>query len=265
MTSAVDIANLALDQVSARFYVTSLDPPLPPPNASVVARNYSLRLESVLRAAHWNCARLQADLTLLKAAQGTPENPNGAAYLIPPRPWRYAYAYPADCLKARFLIQKPPDSTTDAVPVLGAGWFASPPLFGGASAFPFVVAIDTDAAGNQIKVILTDLEWAQLVYTGRVKNPDMWDPHLVAAVVSTLAAWLVMPLRNDPGIMKGAVEIASATIQQARLTDGNEGTTSTDRVPDWMVVRGLSSYHGLNAPQAFYGWDSIAFPNGAVI
>lgn len=265
MTSAVDIANMALDQVSARFYITSLDPPLPAPNAAILARWYTPSFGMVARAAHWNCLRVQADLTLLKAARGTPENPDGTAYPVPPRPWLYEYAWPADCLKARFLVQKPPDSATDAVPLLGAGWLANPPLFAGAAGFPFQVAIDTDSGGNRVKVILTDLEWAQLVYTAEVTNPDLWDTHFQTAVASTLAAWTVMPIKNEPQALQTAIGVATNVIQQARVSDGNEGTTTTDRVPDWMAVRGLSAYQVLDAPRSFYGWDSISFPGGVLV
>src|SRR5882724_10452051 len=174
----VDIVNTALDNIGARFSVTSLNPPLPPPNAAVCARQYQLRMDALFRAAHWNCARRQTTggLTLLKAAQGTPENPNGTTLPIPPIPWQYEYAYPSDCLAARYLIPNPPTIGSTSPPILSGG-VAQTPIWYPPIGFKFAVAIDNDASGNQIKVILTDLEFAQLVYTARIDNPDLWDPH----------------------------------------------------------------------------------------
>jgi hypothetical protein len=117
----VDVANLSLDGIGARMSVTSLTPPLPAPNAVVVARQYQLRIDGLSRAAHWNCLRYQAPLTLIKAAKGTPENPNGTTLLIPPTPFQYEYALPPDCLKARYILPKCPDDGMAATPILGRG------------------------------------------------------------------------------------------------------------------------------------------------
>src|ERR1700729_3473365 len=104
----VDLCNLALDQIAARTSITGLNPPSPPNNlaAQVAARTYQLQADAGFRSAHWNSARKQAKLSLLRAAIGTPENPSGALP-TPPIPWRYEYAYPDDCLKVRFVIPSP--------------------------------------------------------------------------------------------------------------------------------------------------------------
>src|ERR1700719_4577737 len=104
MVSAVDVANMALDNIGARYSITSLDPPQPAPNAVMVARHYQPKIDALHRAAHWNFTRKQAALSLLRAANGTPENPSGTTLPIPPVPWQYEYAYPSDCLLARFLV-----------------------------------------------------------------------------------------------------------------------------------------------------------------
>ncbi len=259
----VDIVNTALDNIGARFSITSLNPPLPPPNAAVCARQYQLRMDALFRAAHWNCARRQIGLTLLKAAIGTPENANGTMP-VPPIPYTYEYAYPADCLAARYLIPNPPQSGSTSPPILAGGvmqvnqWI--PPV-----GYKFAVAIDTDAGGNQIKVILTDLEFAQLVYTARIDNPDLWDPHLQNAASATLGAWLVNPLARNAQVLKEQIEIAKSIIVGARISDGNEGVTSSDHTPDWMMVRGSSAYGYLTGPTTWYGWDSMGFPGGVLV
>lgn len=264
MTSPTDVANLALDQIGARFLITSLSPPSPPPNANVVARQYQLRMDSVSRAAHWNCCRRQGTLTLLKAAVGTPENPEGADYPVPPVPYQYEYLYPPDCLKARYLLANPPNDAAVGTPIFPAGLIGIPGWWAN-SGYQFAVAIDTDADNNQRKVILTDLEYAQLVYTARVDNPDLWDPHFMAAVCATLGAWLVRPLQGNAETLKEQIQIASSVILQARISDGNEGVTSIDATPDWLAVRGTAVSGDILGPYLFAPWDSLGFPGGALI
>jgi hypothetical protein len=264
MTTPVDVANMSLDNIGARFSITSLNPPLPPPNAIVVARHYQPKIDALHRAAHWNCTRRQIGLTLLKAAVGTPENPGGTTLPIPPIPYQYEYAYPADCLKARYLIPNPPTVGSTSPPILGGGVMQNP-IWNPPVGYKFAVAVDTDPAGNQIKVILTDLEFAQMVYTARIVNPDLWDPHFLAAGCATLGAWLVNPLARNAQVLKEQIEIASSIITQARISDGNEGVTTTDHDPDWMRVRGSSAYGFLNSPTNWYGWDSMGFPGGVLI
>jgi hypothetical protein len=266
MVSPVDVANMALDNIGARFSITSLTPPYPPPNAIVVARHYQPKIDALHRAAHWNCTRSQASLTLLKAACGTPENPSGSTLPIPPQPWAYEYAYPADCLKVRFLFTNPRanNANVSGLPIFPAGVTVTP-LWTADAAQKFVVAIDTDAEGNQIKVILTDCEFAIGVYTARIVNPDLWDPHFLAAAAATLGAWLVTPLKNNAETLKAQIEIATAIITQARISDGNEGVTSTDHEPDWMAVRGFTGFAAGGSARAWYGWDGMGFPGGVFV
>lgn len=263
MTSPVDLCNLALDQISARTSITGINPASPPNNiaAQVASRTYQLQVDAIFRAAHWNCARKQAPLTLLKAAIGTAENPNGALP-APPIPWRYEYADPADCLKVRFVIPSPTPGA-GAAPLMTNTGVSFQPLVN--TALPFQVAIDTDADGNQVKVILTNARQAQGVYTARILNVDLWDPSLQNAVVGALASWFCGPISGSDEKRKMAIAMASGLLAQARLNDGNEGITSTDHIPDWMQIRetgsGLWGF-GLSGGGWMAGWDSWAAPDG---
>ena len=264
MTADVDIANIALDNIGARFSITSLQPPLPPPNAIVVARQYQIRIDALHRSAHWNFARKQIQGAVLKAAQGTPENPNGTTLPIPPYPWQYEYQYPPDCLLARFLICNQP--LTGSGNPFPAGVQSTPLWPFGNPGYKFVVANDTDAAGNQIKVILTDLEFAAIVYTCRVTNVDLWDAHFQNAAIATLGAWLVNPLARNSQVLKEQIEIATSVVQSARISDGNEGITSIDHTPDWMAVRGITGYGiAWDSAMTYYSWSSLGFPGGGFV
>ena len=266
MASPVSVANLALDSIGAGYTVSSLTPPLPAPNAAVVARHYDITRQSVGRAAHWNCLRRQAKLTVLKAAQGTPFNPDGTTLPIPPYPWLYEYALPDDYLTSRYLLFDPPPSTGTAPPIYPpaagviqwSGWGAG---------YNFVIGIDTDASNNQQKILLTDLIYADLVYTADILNPDLWDSQFLLAVAATLGAYLVNPVNMNMAILKAQVEIAQGLITAARVSDGLEGTTTSDIPVDWMEARGRNQF-GIGPPgmgQAFYGWNTIAFPGGLLI
>ena len=263
MTSQVDLCNLALDQIAARASITGLNPPSPPNSvaAAACARLYQLQADAVFRSAHWNSARRQGALTLLKAAIGTPENPSGALP-SPPIPWRYEYGYPGDCLKVRFVMPQPTLPATTMPLMTNVGINFTPAVNTG---MPFVPAIDTDAEGNQIRVILTNARMAQGVYTARIANVDLWDPMLQNAVIGALGAWLCSPVSGSDERKKLAIAMAAGLIQQARISDGNEGITSTDHIPDWMEVRTTgSNFWGFNLSGGGYlaGWDSWTGADG---
>jgi hypothetical protein len=200
VTSPVNLCNIALGQISARTSITGINPASPPNNkaAEVASELYQTQVDAVFRAAHWNSARIQNPLTLLRAARGTPENPAGTTLPLPPLPWMYEYLYPPDCLLMRFVAPKPTPQTA-AVPIMTNLGFIERPLVN--TAVPFVPAIDTDANGNQIKVILTNARNPDGVYTGRINNIDLWDASLQNAVIGTLAAWFTMPVTGKLDMM----------------------------------------------------------------
>lgn len=264
MANAVSLCNLALGQIVARTQITGLDPPSPPNNiaATTMAGLYQLQADAVFRAAHWNCARKQATLMLLKAAVGTPENPSGDLP-APPIPWRYEYAYPADCLKVRFLIPRPSLPAPGVAPLMtNVGVNFMPSVN---TSMPFVPAVDTDADQNQIRVILTNAPRAEAVYTARISNVDLWDPSLQNAVIGALAAWACAPVSGSLDRQKLCIASAAALIRTARDSDGNEGITQMDIIPDWMQVRNTGSgMFGWNLPQGGYiaSWDGWGAPDG---
>ena len=273
MTSAVDLVNMALDQISARTSVTGINPPSPPNNtaAQVASRTYQTQVDAVFRAAHWNSARLQRELTLLKAAVGTPENPsgydsNGNLNPTPPVPFLYEYEFPPDCIAVRFVIPRPNLPIPGQAPIMTNVGIANTPLVN--TSMPFILGVDTDADGNKIKVILSNACKAQAVYTARIDNPDLWDSSLQIAVISTLSAWFCLPLTGDRALMQMRISLAVGYINQARIHDGNEGITSTDYIPDYILVRSTGSgWGGLSANGwaggPFYaGWSSIGYPDG---
>jgi len=264
VTVPVDICNLALDAMGARTTIQGINPPRPADSlaAQVASRNYQIQYEAVARAAHWNCLRLQKQLTLLKAALGTPERAANPNLPDPPYPWRYEYAVPGDSLKIRFLIPSPP--TVAGQPPIMTG-ISAIPCHRGNPTMPFTPAVDTDSQGNQIKVILTDAPRAQAVYTGNIANCDLWDSGFRNGIIAVLAAWFVNPIKSDKALLQERVAVAQGAIVQARVSDGNENIQTTDHIPDYIAIRNLGVGHwwlygGESNGPFIAGWDSISLP-----
>ncbi len=268
MPSPVDVCNIALAEIGARDEVSSVSPPDGSQAARICARMYQAKIDALSRAAHWNCLRAQVGMTLLMARRGTPENASGSTLPEPDWPWLYAYEYPPDCMMARFILPKPPQQNPG-----GAG---SPPIFPIGTfyygsqlpdqGFKFAVATTLDQDGNRIRIILTNLEYAQLVYTTQAIDPSLWDPHFLAAATSSLGAWFVNPTNRNVELAKQQYEIAASIVNEARVSDGNEGFTSSDHLPDWMAIRGPGAGFSENSFEGFFqSWAGLVLPGGPLI
>ena len=293
MNLPADVANQALDAIGYDKAIGDLQEGTRP--AQVLLRAYGQCLRQLLRGAHWDFARKQAPLTLLADATGQTANVG----TLVPVPWYYSYAYPPDCAKARFIPWNQA-AQNPGVPVgniqipstpLVTG-LAQPPLTGQRlQAARFTVATDPNfaPAPGQISwevqglspqgqtVILTNVQNAQIVYTAIMLYPSNWDPLFRAAMVAYLASEIALPLNTKDRkfglqLRREQIEVAKAKIQQARITDGNEGWFSSDISVDWMQFRSAgggfgtwgagdsrNSGPGVNG----YGWDSVGFSDGS--
>jgi hypothetical protein len=259
----VTLVNMALAEIGAQASVSSINPSDGSAEGNVASLFYQPKIDDLHRSAHWNFARFQAPLTLLKAAQGTPENPTGTTTLIPPQPWTYSYAYPSDCLKARYVLPTLSVSGYGGVPFTTADNNATP-VYGQNIAVRFAVAVDTDALGNKVRVIMTNISQAQLVYTCRITDPNLWDPSFIQAATSYLGAWFVNALARNASLHKDQMQTAMRVVNNARVTDGNEGPMTMDHTPDWITIRGAAPA-GFNHGVFFYGWDYLATPGGSFV
>jgi len=209
-------------------------------------------------------------------------------------PWTYEYAWPIDCVKARFV----PTSFNNAGSNVPTGNISLPsnPLMSGLNQQPFgrqvparfLVGTDTIPAligapttWDQIPdtattmgqglasqtVILTNQSRADLVYTSLITYVDQWDPLFGQAFVSLLASCFAMPLVTDrkaaTSIRNEQIAICKAALDQARVSDGNEGWTSVDHVPDWLRVRSRAGGLDWNGAGVLgYGHDACMFGDG---
>jgi hypothetical protein len=268
-TSPVDVCNLALSQAGVRAAITSVFPSDGTAAGDACALLYQPTIDAYARAAHWNCLRFQSGapgstfpppLSLLKAAAGTPENPGGTTLPVPPQPWLYEYGLPADCLKVRFLVPLLTQPSTSPPLTTGGGMML--PRIMPATAIPFTPAVDLDANGNEIAVILTNLRHAQAVYTRRLINVGLWDSQFLMGAKAALAVWLSPALKGSAAAFQLAMGIAKGTLDAARVSDGNEGPQTQDHVPDWIAIRSGGRGLGGGAGQVIAPWDGFAFPGG---
>ncbi len=226
-TSQTAICNLALDAIGARATISDLTEGSA--ESAACLRQYQPALEATLQAAHWNFARKQATLTLLKDGTLTPPD-------TVPTPWLYEYAQPSDMLQGRYILGLNPASEA----LVGYGMGSPTPAYPVSSAVRFIFSSDLDSGNNAINVILTNQPQAVLVYTYRVANPNLFDSQFTRAFANYLGYLLVMPLNGDKSLGKDCYQIADMTCRAAMASDGNEGLTIINSVPDWIMTRGFT-------------------------
>lgn len=258
----LSICNRSLLAVGARSQISSVSPSDGSAEANALSVLFTPTFESLARTAHWNCLRKQVVLPLLAAASGTPENPQGTSLPLPPTPWLYAYAYPADCLAMIYLVPSFPSSTGSTpqttINNAAATWLPS----GGQIVFQ-VTTYQLTPQSSPVTVILTNQEFAQAAYTANLPNPAQWDSLFQAAMVSSLGAFLVPALSLSLPLMQMCIKQAETAIGKAQAMDGNEGVTSMDHTPDWMQARRGGSGYGYGGYGGFnQGWISMNWPSG---
>lgn len=146
-------------------------------------RLYPVARDAMLEAHDWGVARKTAALALLD------ETISG---------WDYVYAWPSDCLAPRKLY--------DAAYVAGKD--------------PLRYETGVNAALNR-RVILTDEEDAELVYTAQLTNPNLYTAMMVDALGYRLASDLAVPLRSDSGLQKSLMNQFLMMISAAQRSAAN--------------------------------------------
>jgi hypothetical protein len=114
----------------------------------------------------------------------------------------------------------------------------------------------TFGAAAPQRVVLTNQEYATLVYIQDVLDPNLMDDQFQEAYVKLLAAQVSMALTGDKKLANIRIQEANQVIMVARVGDGNEGFTVNDVTPDWIRVRGVdfaTPYSGPNTGFDFGG------------
>jgi hypothetical protein len=255
----VSVCNISLLSIGARAQVSSITPSDGSEAADACSTLFAFVFEQLARTARWGCLKKQVTATLIQAAQGTPENPNGTTLPLPQQFWQYGYLYPEDCLLMRQVlppINSQPGSGTPQLAIANsvAPWVA------GQVDVPYEIAYSTNANGDPVKVILTNQENAVINYNVNQQNPATWDSLFTSAYCASLAAFLVPALALNMQLMSMQVKLANSVISVARGQDGNESPQSQDHIPDWMNARqgatGYLKYYGLG----YEAYGMMAWP-----
>jgi hypothetical protein len=258
-STIVSLANRALLGIGARDTIASLTENSTEANAVNVF--YQSTFEQLARTARWGCLRKQATLSLLAAAQGTPENPTGSTLSLPPVGWLYQYASPSDNLFIRGILPYLP-SATGVNPTTVNN--SAPTWLPNSGQISFRVEYSTDAAGNPIETILTNESQAIGVYTVNNSNPFIFDSLFEQAIVSALSAFLVPALSLNMPLMGAMMKNAEVCIAAARVADGNETPVSQDHVPDWIRARNIGGSLSWNSGTGYNGgYENMYWPMSA--
>jgi hypothetical protein len=106
-----------------------------------------------------------------------------------------------------------------------------------------------------------------------VTYPDQWDPLFRQAFVALLASQIVMGVTSDRklaiGLRDDQVKVCRMALDQARVSDGNEGAFSSDLSVDWLRIRSTGGWNGggnggfEGGGMLYSGWDAVSFGNGS--
>lgn len=225
--SDVLLCNMALNACNSRSTIQTVFPSDGSTEADTCAIHYEAVRNAVLRAVHWNFARAQLPLAVIGTAA------DGKALT----PWQYMYAYPSDCVKLRSIIP-----WVDSIPGATVALPASPAFRGMPVRFVESSALDDDS--NRIKVVLTNQPQAVMIYTYRVTDTAQFDDLFIEAFYMALAARICIPLSGSAKLAKVLLDTANGHINQAAVTNGNEGIEVQDGMPDWLRVRGYLTDYG---------------------
>lgn len=260
----VDVANRAILAVGARGQIARSNEQSN--EARYVRAFYPTTLTAMLRAAHWNFARKFAYLSQLKSTPGAPGNiaPGTQTWdpkTQPPPPWLFEYAYPADCVKMRFVSPQVISNAFVGTPIsavpsnIGIPFYQLQPQ-------KWLEALDENLPTGKAKVVLANQYQAMSSYTVLVEEPGLWDPQFMQAFESALGSRLCIPLSGDKTMANMARNEAKEIVLSARITDGNEGLTfapQTQRVPDWLAVRGYAADWGTSPDGYISSFGSASF------
>ena len=146
-------------------------------------------------------------------------------------------------------------------PVVGGSYFAPPPP--NPQAQGSTTGVGTGATFNLTygtpgpqRVILTNQEFATLVYVQDIPDWNVYDDQFIEAYARVLGSGLVMALSGDKKLANLKIQEANAMIIIARSTDGNEGFTINDITPDWVRIRGMNYVSPYNGPWNGFDWGN---------
>jgi len=262
-----DVANLALDAVGRDVELGNIEEG--GREANLCLRAYAKCRRELMRGAPWQFARTQKPLLLLADQSGNTPNVSTS---VASGQFQYEYFYPADCARIRYIpwnpYQTPFTPTGNITPPNASSPLTSgqqpaqlwlpirPSLYLVTNDPNIVTAPGPDGTNQQGQspvgstVILSNVQNASCIYTFDAVYPSLWDPLFLGAMIAYMASeicvglWMEKDRQQAIKIRDEQIAIAKQKIGEARIADGNEGTTSTDHMASWTQARfaGTSSW-----------------------
>jgi hypothetical protein len=229
MASEIDICNLALAHLGEDGTVSSIDPPEGSSQAGHCARFYPMARDALLEEHSWVFATFRAAPAQVQYTTQTQ--------------WQYAYALPSEALRVFAVLL--PESTSDynvaAQPetvVYSDGGMAAPaPLPAGYQTQPF----ETETMPDGTKVVLTNVQDADIRFVKRVTDTSKFSPLFVIALSRRLAAFLAGPvIKGDVGIRvsEGQYKIYKGVeLPEAKNSDANQRFVQVQHSVLWIAAR----------------------------
>jgi len=209
MASKVDICNIALSYVGA-YRIQSID------EATKEAREcknfYDLALYSVLEDHDWSFARKRQYLATIDDDYAG---------------WAYAYQYPTDCVCPRFI-------NNVAGAYTGTSYDVYRDQFVAVGRVPYEITGDSTSSN---RVILTDKLEAELIYTSKVTDTNMYTFKFIDALALKLAGYLVQPLKGDVTLRQSIVALYSLMSFDAKGSDSNSDYNKDTDVNSFVSAR----------------------------
>jgi len=182
--SVVSICNLALSHVGA-YSIGAIDERSM--EARVCMQHYDTCRDETLRSFPWAFATKTVPLALA----------SGVSY---PN-WEYAYALPADCLRAIRLVYEGMDLHPEEEE-------------------PFTLM---SGATGTTTYLLADLEQAWLEYTAKALDPTVYDSQFVTALSYRLASAIATALSANDSKRRELMQFFQLAVQEAKTSSANEG------------------------------------------
>ena len=217
MPNQTDLLNIALGMVGARR-ISAIDDGSE--NANQCLTFYPSILDAALRVAHWNFATGRAILAQITDVDA------------PLFEYTYAWAVPSDFIKLReFYDNLNPANLVFGWEDFNYGRYRD--RFRLETFIPIGAPDDTPP----VKIFVSNGLNAQIVYTRRVTNPDLWDGQFFWYVAKWLASELAKAISHDSKKAAELMQEAQAYLSMAAAADGQEQSVEPIRVNDLLWGR----------------------------
>lgn len=196
MASPIDICNLALAHLGETPNLSSIDPPEGSAHAESCARFYPIARDVALEDINWPFAMKR---TVLAMYPDAPEIDT----------WQFAYALPADCLKAVAVLQP---GTMDEEQ----------------NCDDFII---------EGRILYTNAPEATLRYTQKLTDTSRFSGKFVDALSWLLASYLAGPVCDDKTVKQWCYQMYKQTLGESAQSSANQSKTRDHYVPTWISSR----------------------------